>query len=624
MNLLFQLKDQLLKPRTMIVVWLIVALSCGIVKTFSDHNNFLIFKGVAQHLFNSMPLYTSYPSEYFDLNHYGPFFAIIIAPFAYLPVWLGMPLWVTCMAGALCWAVMNLPISNKWKSVILLISANDLLSASMMQQFNIAIAAILVGSFVLIEKRKEGWAAILIVIGLFTKIYGIVGLAFFFFVKRKWRFILHGLIWCCVMLILPLLFVDASYLWGEYSAWFTDITTKSEMNHFAFSQNISLLGFVRKVSGCTTYSDLLLFVPATLLFGSVYLRFRQFKNAGFRMMLLACVMIFVVIFSNGSENSGYIVATIGVGIWWVNLQKRGWINWTLLVLVLIASFGRNLLPVDSIYDPYFMKYSLRAVPFALVWISCLWHLWRDDFSVEQAAKKDCTNSDIDIVLPCYNPDNEWVERAAKNFKQLQNRHVNHKMRLFVSNDGSTRNFGAEFIDKLKVLVPDVVVVDNKTNRGKGAAVRAGVAQTNAELVVYTDYDFPYRQECMSKVITELESGVDVVLACRNHTYRSELGVFRRFLSWASKNMNWLILGMGYPDAQGGLKGFNNNGRQIFLQTKVNRFLFDTEFIYKASKRPDVTISEVIVNLREGVVLPPMKMKTMKQEALNFVKIILRG
>ena len=50
-----------------------------------------------------------------------------------------------------------------------------------MQQFNIAIAAIILSSFFLIEKEHEGWAAFFIVLGTLVKLYGIVGLASFSF-----------------------------------------------------------------------------------------------------------------------------------------------------------------------------------------------------------------------------------------------------------------------------------------------------------------------------------------------------------------------------------------------------------------------------------------------------------
>ena len=142
------------------------------------HNNYLIFKGVFWHTIQQLPLYVPYPEEYFDMNHYGIFFSGIIAPFAVLPNWLGCSLWILANSVFLYWAIRQLPLP-KWAVIgVLFISVHDLYTAAAMQQFNVSIIALLLGAFVFIEKGKSHWATLFIVIGLLTKLYGIVGLAF--------------------------------------------------------------------------------------------------------------------------------------------------------------------------------------------------------------------------------------------------------------------------------------------------------------------------------------------------------------------------------------------------------------------------------------------------------------
>uniref|UniRef100_UPI003FED72FD glycosyltransferase family 87 protein n=1 Tax=Alistipes shahii TaxID=328814 RepID=UPI003FED72FD len=171
-----------------------------------NYNNFLVFRGVFDHLFSSLPLYEPYPLEYGDINHYGPIFAFIIAPFAVLPPWLGMSLWCMSLSLLLYWTVRQLPMPVVLTSLVLWLTLNDFYGACFKQQFNIAVAALVVGALAMIEKRREGWAALFIVIGTFVKIYGIVGLAFFFFVRRKGRFIGYMALWSAMALLLPLLF----------------------------------------------------------------------------------------------------------------------------------------------------------------------------------------------------------------------------------------------------------------------------------------------------------------------------------------------------------------------------------------------------------------------------------
>ena len=73
-----------------------------------NHNNFLIFRGVFWHTIDQLPLFIHYPAEYGDMNHYGPLFSLVIAPFAVVPEWLGLIMWDVALALFLYVAIRNL------------------------------------------------------------------------------------------------------------------------------------------------------------------------------------------------------------------------------------------------------------------------------------------------------------------------------------------------------------------------------------------------------------------------------------------------------------------------------------------------------------------------------------
>ena len=77
-------------------IWMVLAL-VGMLKYHRSDNNFLIFRGVFWHTWQQTSLYAAYPAEYFDVNHYGPLFSLIIAPFALLPHWVGLLFWLLCL-----------------------------------------------------------------------------------------------------------------------------------------------------------------------------------------------------------------------------------------------------------------------------------------------------------------------------------------------------------------------------------------------------------------------------------------------------------------------------------------------------------------------------------------------
>src|SRR3712207_8981993 len=74
--------------RTLFGLWLLLPVIASLLK-ISKHNNYLIFRYVFWHTIEQKPLYAAY-DEYWDTNHYGPFFSLVIAPFALLPEWVGM------------------------------------------------------------------------------------------------------------------------------------------------------------------------------------------------------------------------------------------------------------------------------------------------------------------------------------------------------------------------------------------------------------------------------------------------------------------------------------------------------------------------------------------------------
>lgn len=378
-------KELLAKPffrdfRTLAGLWLLLGVLAAVMKMHS-HNNFLVFRGSFWHAWQGLPLYAEYPQEYWDINHYGPLFSLLIAPFAVVPEWLGLLMWCVALSLGLYVAVRRSLLTSGQQLFVLWFCAHELLTALYMQQFNIAIAAIIVGAFFLIEKERDATAAFFIVLGTLVKIYGIVGLAFFFFSKHKIRFIGALVLWSAVMFVAPMVLSSPDYVIGQYQAWFVDLVSKNSENAEALMQNISLLGMTHRVTGLE-FSDLWLILPGLVMFGIPYLRIIQYQHMAFRQTLLASVLMFTVLFSTGSESSGYIIALVGVVIWYtaVPWQRNRW-DVALLVFVFVLS---SLSPSD-LFPAYLRKewvqpYALKALPVTIVWLKLCWEMWTRDYS----------------------------------------------------------------------------------------------------------------------------------------------------------------------------------------------------------------------------------------------------
>ena len=378
-------KEILAKPffrdfRTLAGLWLLLGVLAAVMKMHS-HNNFLVFRGSFWHAWQGLPLYAEYPQEYWDINHYGPLFSLVIAPFAVVPEWLGLLMWCIALSLGLYVAVRRSLLTSGQQLFVLWFCAHELLTALSMQQFNIAIAAIIVGAFFLIEKERDATAAFLIVLGTLVKIYGIVGLAFFFFSKHKVRFVAALAVWSAVMFVAPMVLSSPDYVVGQYQAWMVDLASKNSENAEALMQNISLLGMTHRVTGLE-FSDLWLIVPGLVMFGIPYLRINQYQNVAFRQTLLASVLMFTVLFSTGSESSGYIIALVGVVVWYTAApwQRNRWdVALMIFVFVLTSLSPSDLFPA-YLRKEWVQPYALKALPITIVWFKLCYEMWTRDYS----------------------------------------------------------------------------------------------------------------------------------------------------------------------------------------------------------------------------------------------------
>lgn len=375
-------------PRTLFGLWTLLAVIAGLTKMAPHrHNNFLIFRGVFWHTIQKLSLYDFYPTEYNDHNHYGPIFSLVIAPFAVVPDAIGLLLWLVVLALGMYYAVRRLPLEEGRQIFLYWFCAHELLTALQMQQFNIAIAAIIIGSFAAIEKGREVTAAFLIVLGTFVKLYGVVGLAFFFFVKRKPRFILALIGWSVVCFVAPMLISSPEYVVGQYVEWYERLAAKNGENTFSLMQNISLLGMIRKASGSASYSDLLVILPGLALFGLPYLRFGQYRHLAFRYAILSSVLLFVVLFSTGSESSTYIIPFAGIALWYATSpwKRSGWDVALLVFAFVLSSLSPSDLFPRSLREAYVLPYALKALPPTLIWLRLSYELLTRDYAPSKTA-----------------------------------------------------------------------------------------------------------------------------------------------------------------------------------------------------------------------------------------------
>ena len=352
--------------------------------TTHNYNNYIIYKHNFLNLIQQHSLFGLQPEYYFDLNHYGPVFALIIAPFSFLPDKIGVILWVFFNAWILFKAVMMQPIKQSGCLIILLINANSMMGSSGNTQVTPLITALIIFSFIFIRNKQDFWAALAIVLGTAIKLYGVVGLAFFFFSDNKLKLILSILFWSAVLFVLPMLFSSPSFIITTYHDWYPDLQAKNIANVTSHRAYMCVMGMITSIFGLKSLSNLFVLIPALFIFGLSYLKIKYRNNVHYQLLMLASVLIFTVIYSSGSESPTYIIAFIGVAIWFVNLQRpiRAF-EWFLLIFaLLITSFSNSDLIPRYIRVNYIMPYALIAMPCLMIWLKIIYEMLTRNFEKE--------------------------------------------------------------------------------------------------------------------------------------------------------------------------------------------------------------------------------------------------
>lgn len=331
-------------------------------------NNYYIFKYSFPHLVSHQNLFVWFPKEYYDNYKYGPVFAVLIAPISVLPDWLGVLAWTLLNAGLFVWALHRLPVPHGWRIFLYWFVLVEFLTATQNLQANPMLTAFIVLTFVSFERKQVFWAALFVALGGFVKIYGFIGGAFFLLYPQKGRFLAALAFWCAVLFLLPLPFVSFNELLFLYREWYVALADKTGYHH-----DTSLIQILQSL----VYSripDMAVVGAGVVAFCTAYLRYDRFKSLRFRLLFLASVLIWMVIFSPGAESPTYVVAVTGVALWYLTGRRGGW-RLALLVFVFVLTC---LSPTDIfprfLRDTYVIPYALKALPCVLVWLALMYEL----------------------------------------------------------------------------------------------------------------------------------------------------------------------------------------------------------------------------------------------------------
>jgi hypothetical protein len=348
------------------------------------HNNYFVYKYNFINVISQHNLYLHQPEHYFDLNHYGPIFSLIIAPFALLPDSVGVVFWVMFNAWVLLKAIQSLPINKSRSLIIMLLCAHELMTSAANVQSNPLIAALILFSYIFIINKKDFWAALMITLGIFIKLYGVVGLAFFFFSDNKLKLISGIIFWSVALFLLPMCISSPTFIIQTYKDWYVDLIHKNGLNIISIREDVSVMGMIRKMIYPNLVNSVVL-IPGMVLFALSYIRTQYFKNLNYQLLIVSSTLIFPVIFSTGSESPTYIIAFVGVALWFMNAERP--LSPFDIFLMVFAFILTSLSPSDLfpryLRVNYVEPYALKAFPCFIIWLKIIYETLTRNFTLKK-------------------------------------------------------------------------------------------------------------------------------------------------------------------------------------------------------------------------------------------------
>lgn len=189
-----------------------------------------------------------------------------------------------------------------------------------------------------------------------------------------------------------------------------------------------------------------------------------------------------------------------------------------------------------------------------------------------------------IIVPAYN---ERL-RIGKTLEQIlaHLRQESWSAEIVVVDDGS-RDETFQIVSGFATGNPQVRVIQNPGNQGKGYSVRNGMLNARGEVLLFTDADLSSPIAEATKLFAALDRGADVAIGSRwldPSLQFQRQPLKRRIMSRTFNLYLRLLLGFSYRDTQCGFKAFTRRAAQaIFPRQRITRWGFDAEILYLAHR-----------------------------------------
>jgi hypothetical protein len=301
---------------------------------------------------------------------------VLFAPISVLPETLGIVLWDALNTMLLAVAIVRL-LPDRRGDVVLTLTFLEMFGSMQHSQSNSLLAALVILAFLALEAERPIRAAIALAIGTAVKIFPIAGAAMALAHRRRLRFALALGIGLAVVLALPFLAVTPHEVQAQYASWITLLPRDAvsdtiagrgmhtggvpELAHLWFGVRSS--PFIIEVGG------------AVLLVLPLCARWKQWADPDFRLRFLCSLLVFLVIFNHRSESPSFVIAMVGIAIWYAASVPDALTISMMAATFIIVSLGASSAVPNAVRVGVVMHYRLKTLPCVIAWLVMQAELW---------------------------------------------------------------------------------------------------------------------------------------------------------------------------------------------------------------------------------------------------------
>lgn len=206
---------------------------------------------------------------------------------------------------------------------------------------------------------------------------------------------------------------------------------------------------------------------------------------------------------------------------------------------------------------------------------------------------------LSLILPIFNEESRLENGLEKILKYLSSKDLSYE--IIIVNDGSGDQ-STKIVRNFQKNNQGITLISYKKNKGKGFAVRRGVAKARGQWILFCDIDLSVDINHYDKFAQKFKSKPLVLIASRRvegSKILNRQAKTREILGQMYTKIARLVLLSDCHDFTCGFKVFDrSSAKLIFKKQKINRWGFDSEIIFLASKY-SIPIVEVSVSWKNA-------------------------